>query len=128
VCLYALYDWFQFSQLIAFCNPGPRGSQTHLITGNRLPAEPRVFVARVTEIFGETAWPDATFEHPTGSTMVRKSIAIPFRPGLIFTLSACPVRRLPRREAACLPLLRPPAMVPIDRHWKHKNGARRINF
>jgi hypothetical protein len=115
-----LHDWFQFPTPFALYNPGPTGSQTHLISGNRLPAEPPVFVARVTEIFGETAWPDATFEHPTGSTMVRKSIAIPFRPGLFFTLSGSPVRRFPHRRAAYLCLSRPSATALIDRLWKQK--------
>jgi len=84
--LRAMHDRFGFPGLFAAYNAGPTWYQAHLMTGDPLPAETRAFVARVTQILGETVTPDAPTGRPNMSLSIAETIPNPSGRGLFFTL------------------------------------------
>ncbi|MBB4287251.1 lytic transglycosylase domain-containing protein [Roseospira goensis] len=84
--LRAMHDRFGFPGLFAAYNAGPTRYQAHLMTGDPLPAETRVFVARVTQILGETASPHVPNGRPNTSPSIAETPPSPSGRGLFFTL------------------------------------------
>jgi soluble lytic murein transglycosylase-like protein len=84
--LRVMHDRFGFPGLFAAYNAGPTRYQAHLITGDPLPAETRVFVARVTQILGGTASPHVPNERPNTSPSITETPPSPSGCGLFFTL------------------------------------------
>lgn len=86
------------------------------MTGDPPPADMRAIVVRVTKLIGQSASPDPSKGLKNTAPGIAQTTPIPSGRGLFFTLSACPVRRFPRRRAACLCLSRPPITAPIGRY------------
>ena len=84
--LRVMYDRFGLPGLFAAYNAGPTRYQAHLMTGDPLPAETRAFVARVTQILGETGTPDAPNGRPNMSPSIAETTPNPSGRGLFFTL------------------------------------------
>jgi len=92
--LRAMHDRFGFPGVFGAYNGGPTRYQAHLITGDPLPAETVVYVARVIELIGENTTPDASRNTaPDASNRAPKpppnipdGTPIPSGRGLFFTL------------------------------------------
>jgi hypothetical protein len=84
--LRAMHARFGFPGLFAAYNAGPTRYQSHLTTGDPLPAEPRAFVARVTGLIGETASPDVPNGRPNTSPSIAETTPNPSGRGLFFRL------------------------------------------
>jgi hypothetical protein len=92
--LRTMHDRFGFPGLFAAYNAGPGRYQSHLTTGDPLPAETVAYVARVTRLIGQISAPDASkntapdaSNHaPNGPTSVTRTTPIPSGRGLFFTL------------------------------------------
>ncbi len=92
--LRAMHDRFGFPGLFAAYNAGPGRYQSHLTTGDPLPAEMVAYVARVTELIGQKTTPDASKNTapdasnraPKAPASVTPTTQIPSGRGLFFTL------------------------------------------
>jgi len=92
--LRAMHDRFGFPGLFAAYNAGPGRYQSHLTTGDPLPAETVAYVARVMELIGEKTTPDASKNTPPDASnggpnapaSVTQTTPIPSGRGLFFTL------------------------------------------
>jgi hypothetical protein len=92
--LRAMHDRFGFPGLFAAYNAGPGRVQSHLTTGDPLPAETVAYVARVMELISEETTPDAskntapddTNRAPKPPPNIPDGTPIPSGRGLFFTL------------------------------------------
>jgi hypothetical protein len=92
--LRTMHDRFGFPGLFAAYNAGPGRYQSHLTTGDPLPAETVAYVARVTRLIGQISAPDASKNTaPDASNRAPKpppnipdGAPIPSGRGLFFTL------------------------------------------
>jgi hypothetical protein len=92
--LRAMHGRFGFPELFAAYNAGPGRVQSHLTTGDPLPAETVAYAARVTELIDQNSAPDASKNTapddsngaPKASPIITDSAPIPSGRGLFFTL------------------------------------------
>ncbi len=92
--LRAMHDRFGFPGLFAAYNAGPGRYQSHLTTGDPLPAETVAYVARVMELIGpkttpdvsKNTAPDASNRPPNAPASGTQTPSIPSGRGLFFTL------------------------------------------